>query len=101
MTKFMSAENLPIYSIRSIFSPLAYWSSWFSEMVRPSSETVHYILTHYGWLWGIVNNVGFIRDAFISSVFRSKSHIMISSLATLANCYIIKIYELRAIVISV
>ena len=30
---------------------------------------MHYLLTHYSWLWWIVNNVGFIRDPLMRVVY--------------------------------
>ena len=59
------------YSVYSLFI-VAYWSTWLSSLIRPSTETLHYLLTHYEWLWNIVNNMEFLRDRFLKAVFKRK-----------------------------
>ena len=61
-----------VYSISSLSFLVAYWSTWFSNLIRPSTETVHYMLTHYKWLWTIINNVEFLRDSFLRAMFKRK-----------------------------
>ena len=51
------------------WTTIATWGTWFKSLIRPGSETVHYILTHFNWLWSIVNNVGFLRNYVIGKVY--------------------------------
>ena len=53
---------------------IAYWSTWFHNMIRPSTESLHYLLTHYKSVWYIVNSVGFLREKFLSKVFSCKMY---------------------------
>ena len=50
----------------------AHWSTWLISMIKPSQETTHFLLTHFSWLWWIVNNVGFIQDRVTRAVYFCK-----------------------------
>lgn len=50
----------------------AYWSTWLRALLKPSQETTHFLLTHFSWLWWIVNNVGFIQDTVMRAVYFCK-----------------------------
>ena len=58
-----------MYSGLTFTHDAAYWSSWLKEKIRPTPDTMHYLLTHFSWLWWIVNNVGFIRDPLMRVVY--------------------------------
>ena len=57
-----------------IYIPIAYWGTWLHNLFKPSPGTMHYLLTHFSWIWAIVNNVGFINDYIMTKVYTSKSH---------------------------
>jgi len=40
--------------------------------LKPSPDNVHYILTHYKWIWDIINNISYLRDAIMSYVLTCK-----------------------------
>lgn len=50
----------------------AYWSTWLSQLLRPSPETQHYLLNHFSWFWYIVNNVEFINDYLLRAVYQRR-----------------------------
>ena len=54
------------------FGHVAHWSTWFKTLLKPSQETTHFLLTHFSWLWWIVNNVGFIQDTVMRAVYFCK-----------------------------
>lgn len=70
--KFVSSLYYSHTMCIHILITVAHWSTWFSSLIKPSTETVHYMLTHYKWLWTIVNNVEFLRDSFLRAVFKRK-----------------------------
>lgn len=40
--------------------------------LKPTPNTVHYILTHFKGFWNIVNSISFLRDAIMSYVLTCK-----------------------------
>lgn len=47
--------------------PTAEFLTRVSHFLKPSPNAVHYILTHFRWLWDIVNNT-FLRDVLMRLV---------------------------------
>lgn len=56
------------------FVSLAEFSTWLSSVLKPSPNTVHHLLTHYRWMWDILNNVRFLRDALMRYVLTCTSN---------------------------
>lgn len=52
----------------SFFHPPAEFLTWLKVTLKPSPNTIHYILTHFKGFWNIVNNISFLRDAIMSYV---------------------------------
>ena len=72
---YYSSEVLYYYLCALMSNAAAYWSTWFKLLVKPSQETTHYLLTHFSWLWYIVNNVGFIQNTVMRAVYFCKFHL--------------------------
>ncbi|XP_007667187.1 prostaglandin G/H synthase 2 [Ornithorhynchus anatinus] len=45
-------------------------------LLKPTPNTVHYILTHFKGVWNIINNMPFLRNAIMSYVLTSRSHLI-------------------------
>lgn len=45
------------------------------HFLKPSPDTVHYILTHFRWLWNIINST-FLRDSLMRVVLTVRSHLI-------------------------
>ncbi|XP_075384582.1 prostaglandin G/H synthase 2 [Tenrec ecaudatus] len=45
-------------------------------LLKPTPNTVHYILTHFKGVWNIVNNIPFVRNAIMRYVLTSRSHLI-------------------------
>ncbi|XP_028665065.1 prostaglandin G/H synthase 1 [Erpetoichthys calabaricus] len=45
------------------------------HFVKPSPDTVHYILTNFKWLWGLINH-SFIRDTLMRAVLTVRSNLI-------------------------
>ncbi|XP_030626726.1 prostaglandin G/H synthase 2 [Chanos chanos] len=50
--------------------------TWVKVSLKPTPNTVHYILTHFKGLWNIVNNIPLLRDAIMRYVLTSRSHLI-------------------------
>ncbi|XP_028258731.1 prostaglandin G/H synthase 2 [Parambassis ranga] len=50
--------------------------TWLKVTLKPSPNTIHYILTHFKGFWNIINNISFLRDAIMSYVLTSRSHLI-------------------------
>uniref|UniRef100_A0A8C2IMD0 Prostaglandin G/H synthase 2 n=1 Tax=Cyprinus carpio TaxID=7962 RepID=A0A8C2IMD0_CYPCA len=50
--------------------------TWVKVSLKPSPNTVHYILTHFKSLWNIVNNVSFLRNGIMRYVLTSRAHLI-------------------------
>lgn len=46
------------------------------SILKPSPNTVHHFLTHYKWMWNIINNISFLRDAIMRYVLTSRSNLV-------------------------
>ncbi|KAJ0032753.1 hypothetical protein NQD34_002834 [Periophthalmus magnuspinnatus] len=66
--------------------------TWLKITLKPSPNTVHYILTHFKGFWNIVNGISFLRNAIMSYVLTSRSH-MIDSPPTYNADYGYKSWE--------
>ncbi|KAM4738490.1 prostaglandin G/H synthase 2 [Anableps anableps] len=66
--------------------------TWIKVSLKPSPNTVHYILTHFKGFWNIINNISFLRDAIMKYVLTSRSH-MIDSPPTYNADYGYKSWE--------
>lgn len=42
--------------------------TWVKVALKPSPNTVHYLLTHFRGFWNIINNISFLRDAIMGYV---------------------------------
>lgn len=59
------------------------------HLLKPSPNVVHYILTHFHWLWDIINNT-FLQDVLMRLVLtgqESDSLIRTSRLQSLMICF--------------
>ncbi|XP_003410884.1 prostaglandin G/H synthase 2 [Loxodonta africana] len=45
-------------------------------LLKPTPNTVHYILTHFKGVWNIVNNIPFLRNAIMKYVLTSRAHLI-------------------------
>ncbi|KAI1882926.1 hypothetical protein AGOR_G00239920 [Albula goreensis] len=50
--------------------------TWLKITLKPSPNTVHYLLTHFEGLWNIINNISFLRNAIMRYVLTSRSHLV-------------------------
>ncbi|XP_069645664.1 prostaglandin G/H synthase 2 isoform X2 [Haliaeetus albicilla] len=66
--------------------------TWLRLTLKPSPNTVHYILTHFEAAWSIINNIPFLRDAIMRYVLMSRSH-LIDSPPTYNSDYSYKSWE--------
>ncbi|CAL1594456.1 unnamed protein product [Knipowitschia caucasica] len=66
--------------------------TWIKLTLKPTPNTVHYILTHFKGFWKIVNGISFLRDAIMRYVLTSRSH-MIDSPPTYNADYGYKSWE--------
>lgn len=59
-----------------MFSPPDLFSAEFLTsikiMLKPSPNTVHYLLTHFKAFWNIINSVSFLRDGIMKYVLTCK-----------------------------
>lgn len=46
--------------------------TWVKVSLKPSPNTVHYLLTHFKGFWNIINNVSFLRDGIMRYVLTCK-----------------------------
>ncbi|XP_060744604.1 prostaglandin G/H synthase 2a [Tachysurus vachellii] len=51
-------------------------STWIKSILKPSPSTVHNLLTHYKWIWDIINNVSFLRNTLMRYVLTSRSNLV-------------------------
>ncbi|XP_026790716.2 prostaglandin G/H synthase 2a [Pangasianodon hypophthalmus] len=51
-------------------------STWIKSILKPGPNTVHYLLTHFKWIWDIINNVSFLRNALMRYVLTSRSYLV-------------------------
>lgn len=52
------------------------------ELVKPSPDVIHYILTHFYWMWNLINKT-FLRDWLMYKVLTgqlSKTYILFPSI---------------------
>jgi len=56
--------------------------TWLKLTLKPSPNTVHYILTHFEGAWNIVNNIPFLRDAIMRYVLMCKYELSLLGLVT-------------------
>ncbi|XP_049632446.1 prostaglandin G/H synthase 2 isoform X1 [Suncus etruscus] len=50
--------------------------TWIKRSLKPTPNTVHYILTHFKGVWTIVNKIPFLRNAIMKYVLTSRSHLI-------------------------
>ncbi|XP_026878239.2 prostaglandin G/H synthase 2 [Electrophorus electricus] len=50
--------------------------TWVKVSLKPTPDTVHYILTHFKGLWNVINNIPFLRDAIMGYVLTSRAHLI-------------------------
>ncbi|XP_067109911.1 prostaglandin G/H synthase 2a [Osmerus mordax] len=50
--------------------------TWLRTLLKPSPNTMHHILTHYKPVWDFINRASFIRNAIMSYVLTSRSHLV-------------------------
>lgn len=55
-----------------IFVFPAEFLTWVKGSLKPSPNTVHYLLTHFKGFWNIINNISFLRDAIMRYVLTCK-----------------------------
>ncbi|KAJ8277979.1 hypothetical protein GJAV_G00082370 [Gymnothorax javanicus] len=50
--------------------------TWIKTKLKPTPNTVHYILTHFKGFWNIINQIPFLRDSIMRYVLTSRSHLI-------------------------
>ncbi|XP_030428486.1 prostaglandin G/H synthase 2 [Gopherus evgoodei] len=50
--------------------------TWLKRTLKPTPNTVHYILTHFKGVWNIINSIPFFRDSIMRYVLTSRSHLI-------------------------
>ncbi|KAF7690037.1 prostaglandin G/H synthase 2 [Silurus meridionalis] len=50
--------------------------TWLKVSLKPTPNTVHYILTHFRAFWNIINNIPVLRDSVMRYVLTSRSHLI-------------------------
>nr|XP_046216161.1 prostaglandin G/H synthase 2-like [Oncorhynchus gorbuscha] len=50
--------------------------TWIKMSLKPAPNTVHYFLTHYKGVWNVINKISFVRNAIMSYVLTSRSHLV-------------------------
>ncbi|XP_029563927.1 prostaglandin G/H synthase 2 [Salmo trutta] len=50
--------------------------TWIKVCLKPTPNTVHYLLTNYKAFWNIINSISFLRDAIMRYVLTSRSHLI-------------------------
>lgn len=66
----LSWSLIPIRFLASAFP--AEFLTWVKVSLKPSPNTVHYLLTHFKGFWNIVNSISFLRDAIMRYVLTCK-----------------------------
>ncbi|XP_017346146.1 prostaglandin G/H synthase 2 [Ictalurus punctatus] len=51
-------------------------STWIRSILKPNPNTIHYLLTNYKWIWGIINNISFLRNTLMRYVLTSRSNLV-------------------------
>ncbi|KAL6471599.1 hypothetical protein MHYP_G00202490 [Metynnis hypsauchen] len=51
-------------------------STRIKSFLKPSPNAVHHFLTHYKWIWDIINNISFLRNAIMRYVLTSRSDLI-------------------------
>uniref|UniRef100_A0A250Y8R8 Prostaglandin G/H synthase 2 n=1 Tax=Castor canadensis TaxID=51338 RepID=A0A250Y8R8_CASCN len=54
-------------------------------LLKPTPNTVHYILTHFKGVWNIVNNIPFLRNSIMKYVLTCKYKSLRSSASSKEN----------------
>ncbi|KAM9808154.1 prostaglandin G/H synthase 1-like [Neosynchiropus ocellatus] len=54
---------------------VAEWGTSVSVLLKPSPAAVHYILTHFRWLWDLINS-SFLRDVLMTAVLTTRSDLV-------------------------
>uniref|UniRef100_UPI00398EF673 prostaglandin G/H synthase 2-like n=1 Tax=Pristiophorus japonicus TaxID=55135 RepID=UPI00398EF673 len=71
-----------------------FWT-WLRLTLKPTPNTVHYILTHYPRVWNLVNQIPFVRNSIMRYVLTSRAH-LIESPPTYNSNYNYKSWEAYA-----
>ncbi|XP_035268543.1 prostaglandin G/H synthase 2 [Anguilla anguilla] len=50
--------------------------TWIKTKLKPTPNTVHYILTHFKGFWNILNNIPILRDGIMRYVLTSRAHLI-------------------------
>ncbi|XP_023660355.1 prostaglandin G/H synthase 2-like isoform X1 [Paramormyrops kingsleyae] len=66
--------------------------TWIRTTIKPTPNTVHYILSHFKGFWNILNNIPYLRDTVMRYVLTSRSH-FIDSPPTFNSDYGYKSWE--------
>uniref|UniRef100_A0A8D0GBI0 Prostaglandin G/H synthase 2 n=1 Tax=Sphenodon punctatus TaxID=8508 RepID=A0A8D0GBI0_SPHPU len=66
--------------------------TWLKISLKPTPNTVHYILAHFKGVWNIINNIPFLRNSIMRYVLMSRSH-LIESPPTYNSQYSYKSWE--------
>lgn len=66
----MGPVNLSLFFFFSLFA--AEFLTRIKLFLKPTPNTVHYILTHFKGVWNIVNNIPFLRNAIMKYVLTCK-----------------------------
>lgn len=63
--------TLYFFHLLTFFFP-AEFLTWVKIALKPSPNTVHYLLTHFKAFWNIINNISFLRDGIMRYVLTCK-----------------------------
>ncbi|TRY56835.1 hypothetical protein DNTS_004105 [Danionella cerebrum] len=69
-------ENCTTRKFTKGFSQKSELFTFIKSSLKPGPNIVHYILTHYKWIWDIINKVSYLRDAIMRYVLMSRSHLV-------------------------
>ncbi|TNN30898.1 Prostaglandin G/H synthase 2 [Liparis tanakae] len=50
--------------------------TWVKISLKPTPNTVHYLLTHFKGFWSIISSISFLRDGIMRYVLTSRSHLI-------------------------
>lgn len=65
-------DVIQMYHITVLKCVSAELLTWLKVSLKPTPNTVHYILTHFKAFWNILNNIPFLRDSVMSYVLTCK-----------------------------
>lgn len=59
------------------FSLTAELLTWIKSTLKPAPSVVHHILTHYKWIWDLINNISYLRNSIMSYILTCKQKLLL------------------------